>query len=84
MAARNLTGSAWIRAAGNKSGTQKNSPQLATWIGHVRALIHAPIELLLRRSVRVDAGVGAAVCRRACHLLNSFREYSESRAAHSA
>lgn len=81
MAARNLTGLAWIRAAGNKLGAQKNSPEFAIWMGHIWAVIHSSIESLLRHSVRVDADVGAAVHRDACQLLASLHEHSERRSA---
>jgi hypothetical protein len=81
MAARNLTGLAWIRAAGNKSGAQKNAPECSTWIGRIWAVIHSSIESLLRPSVRVDADVRAAVHRHACHFLISLHEHSERRAA---
>lgn len=81
MAARNLTGLAWIRAAGNKLGAQKNPLGFSTWMGHIWAVFHSWIESLLMPSVRVAADVGSAVHWHACHLLFSLHEHSARRAA---
>lgn len=76
MAARNLTGSAWIRAAGNRSGTQKNSPESETWMGTIRAGIDSSIESMPECSVSVDADAAAVVHRRVNHSLTAFIEHS--------
>ena len=84
MAARNLTGSAWIRAAGSKSGTEKKLPALATWMGYVRVVTDWSFESRLGHSVRVDADATAVLHRRAYHPLTSLLACSGRRVARPA
>lgn len=85
MAARNFTGSARIRAAGNKSGTTKNSAELAdigTWMADIRAVVYSSIESLRGQNVRVDADVAAALKRRAYDPLTPLLECFGKLVAH--
>jgi hypothetical protein len=80
MAARNFTGSARIRTAGNKPGTIKNSAELsdmATRMEDIRAGVNSPIKSLRDQNVRVDADVAAVLKRRAYDPLTKLLECLE-------
>ena len=72
MAARNFTGSARIRTAGNKSDTIKSSAELADTaprMEDIRDGVNLSIESSRDLSVREGAGIAAALKRRTCDRL---------------
>jgi seryl-tRNA synthetase len=78
MAARNVTGSARIRAAQRKGDRQKISAEMAetfTRLDDIRAVLISAIETLLAQNNRIDADVAAALKRRA---LNPVIERAQS------
>lgn len=85
MAARNFTGSARIRTAGNKSDTIKNPADLAemaTRMEDIRAGVNSSIESSRDQNVRVDADVTAALKRRAYDPLTKLLECLERLVTH--
>ena len=85
MAARNFTGSARIRTAGDKSDTIKNSAELAdmaTRMEDIRAGVNSSIESPHDQNVRVDADVAAALKRRAYDPLTKPLECLERLVTH--
>lgn len=85
MAARNFTGSARIRTAGNKSDTIKILAELAdigTRMADIRAVVYSSIESLRDQNVRVDADVAAALKRRAYDPVTNLLECLERLVMH--
>ena len=80
MAARNITGSARIRAAQSKIDQQKISEEIAeilTRMEEVRAVIFAAIIALRGQNVRIDADVAAGLKRSALKPMYAFMERLE-------
>ena len=78
MAARNVTGSARIRAARNNVKRQNSSEliaEISTRMDDIRAVVLSSIDTLRGQNVRADADIAAALYRRALKPLDELAQH---------